>query len=558
MAGLIEMALILTAAGSMALAGFLWVKARAVEGALPLAAFLGLVALWSCGLLLPGPAGLRLMALAPPAAAAFLHLALCLTGRPARHALPGWIAAIAASLWGMNTPIGSYQQDADGLMLFRYTGAGLGLVLLTALLSAAGHLLLADGFRRSRGLNRRRLGLLLAASLLGAVASLPIAGPLATSLPGPIWQIPDGLLLALPLYCALLTFGLLRYKLLAINLWARRALIWGLLTLAVALTTALLSGILATGNGPPAVGLAVLLTLLLAGPAGRLADRLIFPGGEVSARHLAGWRAALAEAPDEAGLDRTAAALLHQHLNLPPETAADLSAAPPGPRRAAALLADLTQEARLALRRRQALADQARLAELGALAATIAHDLRNPLNILTMAVADCPPAVQQDVRQQVRRMERLVRDLLDYAKPWSVMPEQLDAAALIADCARALPPDVTLTVDLPPGLTLRADPLRLLQALGNLLSNAASAGRHLLITADRAPDALELHVCDDGPGIPADIRDNLFQPFISRQTAGGTGLGLAIAARVMTAHGGSLRLGHRPGWTTCFTLRFPA
>jgi signal transduction histidine kinase len=65
-----------------------------------------------------------------------------------------------------------------------------------------------------------------------------------------------------------------------------------------------------------------------------------------------------------------------------------------------------------------------------------------------------------------------------------------------------------------------------------------------------------VHVCDNGPGVPAEIRDTLFQPFVSRRP-GGTGLGLAIVAKIMLAHGGSVSLDSREPWTTCFTLRFP-
>ncbi|BAE50719.1 hypothetical protein amb1915 [Paramagnetospirillum magneticum AMB-1] len=77
------------------------------------------------------------------------------------------------------------------------------------------------------------------------------------------------------------------------------------------------------------------------------------------------------------------------------------------------------------------------------------------------------------------------------------------------------------------------------------------------MVAEREPDSVMVHVCDDGPGIPDDIRASLFQPFISR-SPGGTGLGLAIVAKVMAAHNGSVLLSERPSWSTCFSLRFPA
>jgi signal transduction histidine kinase len=69
--------------------------------------------------------------------------------------------------------------------------------------------------------------------------------------------------------------------------------------------------------------------------------------------------------------------------------------------------------------------------------------------------------------------------------------------------------------------------------------------------------AVRLHVCDDGPGVPEEIRARLFEPFASR-SPGGTGLGLAIVARIMAAHGGSVELTERPPWRTCFSLSFPA
>ena len=76
------------------------------------------------------------------------------------------------------------------------------------------------------------------------------------------------------------------------------------------------------------------------------------------------------------------------------------------------------------------------------------------------------------------------------------------------------------------------------------------------IDAETTDNAVLLHICDAGPGVPDEIRSRLFEPFASR-SPGGTGLGLAIVARIMAAHGGSVALTERPPWSTCFTLRFP-
>jgi signal transduction histidine kinase len=217
------------------------------------------------------------------------------------------------------------------------------------------------------------------------------------------------------------------------------------------------------------------------------------------------------------------------------------------------LVAGFREEALRDLERRQAEAERRRLAELGALAATVAHDLRNPMNIVAMAVADADPAVRQEVKTQLARMDALVRDLLDYAKPWAVAPQDMDLFSAVASVVR----DPAVFVDVPAGLVVRADPLRLSQALSNLLANATAAGGKVSVLAEAVQGAVIVHVCDDGPGVPDDIRESLFQPFVSRG-AGGTGLGLAIVAKVMAAHGGSVTLGARDSWPTCFTLRFPA
>ena len=125
--------------------------------------------------------------------------------------------------------------------------------------------------------------------------------------------------------------------------------------------------------------------------------------------------------------------------------------------------------------------------------------------------------------------------------------------------AAARTPEVEVGPGLAGELPVEADARRVEQALANLIENARTAGARVHIDAevDAASGITRLHVCDDGPGVPPELRERLFEPFASR-SPGGTGLGLAIVARVMAAHGGHAALGHRPPWTTCFTLSFPA
>jgi signal transduction histidine kinase len=169
-----------------------------------------------------------------------------------------------------------------------------------------------------------------------------------------------------------------------------------------------------------------------------------------------------------------------------------------------------------------------------------------------MAMAGAEPGVRAEVRAQIERMDALVRDLLDYAKPWRIELANVPLAAAVTEAAGGLTVENGIAAD----LEIRADLLRLHQALANLLANAAAAGGRVAVRGESVPGAVLVHVCDDGAGIPQDIRATLFQPFVSRGP-GGTGLGLAIVAKVMAAHGGSVALTSRPGWTTCFTLRFP-
>lgn len=155
--------------------------------------------------------------------------------------------------------------------------------------------------------------------------------------------------------------------------------------------------------------------------------------------------------------------------------------APPGQRHLAELFgtvlvqaAGQVENAAAAEQRERERQLQARLAELGSLAATVAHDLRNPLNVIAMATAFSPAEVRQDVQEQIARISRLAEDLLDYAKPWQIEPRAIDLSQHVRQAIRHAP-----SVELGPGLDgpcpVHADPARLDQVLANLLTNAQAA-----------------------------------------------------------------------------------
>ena len=589
----IHIALTLALIGSLVLAAVLWRWAERGPGLRQLTLFLLGVSVWIVGNELPtwfGPGasrfGLSLLATASLTSAVFLHFAAAFT----RWARPWWIACgyvlggVAMMLSIVMVP-GYYRPFAGLAYVAMPNAVGWCTSIAWAALAGAGQILLVRAFLMRTGLARRQLAAVIVSSAWGLLC-MSGYGIVALDLPMSPWP-----LLGLPLYPVILVYGILRYQVLLANAWARRALGWTLLVAAAGLIVAglpllpfgsALEGRLATALE---VGVAF---LLLGGPVRRLASRIVYPGGTVTSDDMTVWRTSLSQAADAVMLASRAEFLLRQRLaigvvvRIGPAASAGAAplllcrrteagwqsaletgwdAAPPGPRRVAELFGLVLAEEATRLERAQALAEQererqtqARLAELGALAATVAHDVRNPLNIIGMAVAMATPDVRQEVGEQVRRIARLADDLLNYAKPWSVAPAEIDLTALARGVAARRAGRVE--VQLPEGLNVLADPDRVAQALDNLIENACAAASRVVLDVEFGEGTVLLHVCDDGPGVPAEIRDRLFEPFVSR-SLGGTGLGLAIVARIAAACGGSVAVTERPGWSTCFTLTLP-
>jgi signal transduction histidine kinase len=585
---------------TLALAGVLLAWADRVAGARLLAAFLGGIAVWIVGNELPNwfghgmeRASMALLATAPVTSAFFFHFVVVFCGV---RLGPRRIAA-AYALGLVSTLVSEFLLPAY-LVPNRYIGwialpHPAGWIASTAwvILGGAGIAVLLTSLLRARRPAFSQIAAVAASCLWGFVC---LTGYGMAVLDLPCYPFP---LLGLPLYPVILVYGILRYGVFVANAWARRALVWTLLlalgTAVVALTPLLpfesrwLGGLVVAAS-----------CLALNGPIRRVAERLVYPGGTVSAGDLLAWRNALQSAETADDLAAQASAVLSRRIGtsvrvtIANTAVVDASvprlattrgpeawttaltgwdAAPPGPRHVAELFGSVVAEAAARVEQTQQIAArererqlQARLAELGSLAATVAHDIRNPLNIIAMAVAGAPPETRREVADQVARIANLTKDLLDYAKPWKLAPSRFDLAAQVRRAALRRP-DVSLGAGLDGELLLDADARRVEQALTNLFENArvatseagtdARAG-HVHVDAEVVPGALLLHVCDNGPGVPEEIRARLFEPFASR-SPGGTGLGLAIVARIMSAHGGSVALTERAPWRTCFTLTFP-
>ncbi|MBW8759443.1 MAG: HAMP domain-containing histidine kinase [Burkholderiales bacterium] len=584
---------------TLALAGVLLAWADRVAGARLLAAFLGGIAVWIVGNELPNwfgqgmeRASMALLATAPFTSSFFFHFVVVFCGvRIPRAGIAAGYALGAASTLASEFLLPAY------LVHNRYIGwialpYAAGWIASTAwvILGAGGIAVLLASLVRARRPAFNQIAAVAASCLWGFVC---LTGYGMAVLDLPVYPFP---LLGLPLYPVILVYGILRYGVFVANAWARRALAWTLLLALGAAVVALTP--LLPFESRWLGGLAVAASCLaLNGPIRRVAERLVYPGGRVTAADLLAWRQALQSAETAEALAADASAVLSRRIGTRVEvglgaaapadaTAPRLAAvrgpdawtteltgwdaAPPGPRHVAELFGSVVAEAAARVEQAQQIAArererqlQARLAELGSLAASVAHDIRNPLNIIAMAVAGAPGDTRREVADQVARISNLTKDLLDYAKPWKLAPARIDLAAQVRRAASRLP-TVRLDASLEGELLVDADARRVDQALTNLFENARVAANtedapegQVHVAAEHVPGALLLHVCDDGPGVPAEIRARLFEPFASR-SPGGTGLGLAIVARIMSAHGGSVALTERPPWRTCFTLSFPA
>ncbi|MGC3997951.1 MAG: ATP-binding protein [Anaeromyxobacter sp.] len=214
-----------------------------------------------------------------------------------------------------------------------------------------------------------------------------------------------------------------------------------------------------------------------------------------------------------------------------------------------------------------------RLADLGRVAAGLAHELRNPLGAMSGSIellradaSDDQRRLMDIVLREASRLDGLVTQFLRFARPPPVMRSRVDLATLLGETLDVFSQHpaaakVTLERGLAPA-EVAGDPEQLRQVAWNLLINAAEAlegreGGRIVVRCQREPEGgASFEVADDGPGIAREELDRIFLPFHTTK-ARGTGLGLATVQRVVDAHGGAITLDTASGAGARFTVRLP-
>jgi signal transduction histidine kinase len=200
-----------------------------------------------------------------------------------------------------------------------------------------------------------------------------------------------------------------------------------------------------------------------------------------------------------------------------------------------------------------------RLATIGQFAAGIGHELRNPLGVVESSAYLVARRLEQlnvsdpglsrhmeKITTEVQRSGKTINDLLELARNRPLKRRRVDAREFVVQAVGAahLAPTVDVSVEVPEGLPLDADPDQLARVVTNLLINASQAmagSGHVWIDGRREGATTTLRVRDSGSGVPADVRDRIFEALFTTK-AKGSGLGLALCRRILDAHGGTIAL----------------
>jgi signal transduction histidine kinase len=265
-------------------------------------------------------------------------------------------------------------------------------------------------------------------------------------------------------------------------------------------------------------------------------------------------------------LDRAAAEVARQNyaIQVPVDSADELG-------RLAATFNSMCASIRQA---REDLIRQERISTIGRLSSSIVHDLRNPLAAIyggaeMLVDADLPPAhvkrLAKNIYRSSQRIQGMLQDLLDVSRGKHGAPElcrlrEVAVAATDSLEAAAEHQGVTLSLEIPPDIELPLDRSRMERAFVNLIGNALEAmphGGEVHIRAEVRGGSAFVQVEDNGPGIAPEIREQLFQPFVTAGKRNGLGLGLVLSRQTVLDLGGDMWVESQPGRGARFSFRLP-
>lgn len=224
-------------------------------------------------------------------------------------------------------------------------------------------------------------------------------------------------------------------------------------------------------------------------------------------------------------------------------------------------------------RHHREMARREELARLGELGAMLAHEIRNPLAGIkgfAQVIGNKPTDERNSgfaemIVAETLRLEGLVTDLLTYARSSELTLSRFDLGELLAGTISLVQPEaaakgISLQVRCPDQLMMNGDRDRLGQVLLNLVQNGVQAvaeGGTVKLRASAGSKVLTITIADNGAGIDREVRERIFEPFVTTK-ARGTGLGLAICKKIVEEHGGTIGLDNEAGGGTRFTITLPA
>ncbi|MFA5500784.1 MAG: ATP-binding protein, partial [Candidatus Omnitrophota bacterium] len=216
-----------------------------------------------------------------------------------------------------------------------------------------------------------------------------------------------------------------------------------------------------------------------------------------------------------------------------------------------------------------------RLSGIGTLAATVAHELRNPLAAIALAIANIKrkaggPLLEKhitNIEKKIGESDNIISNLLFYSRIKPPQYESVNINNIIEECVEHVSEQykskeisLGIKIDKTKDILIKADPIQIKEVFSNILNNAADAlpesGGKIEISAENKEGSIELSIKDNGIGIDKEHLDKIFEPFFTTK-AKGTGLGLSVCKQVIELHDGIIKIESHPGKGTQVKIVLP-